>query len=194
MEKGRTSRTGWTSWTGRTKGMGRRETRISNIEQGILNGEAEFGGVLRGGWFNRFLDKLGMTMAALGMTRTGDGNLAHSAPLRTCFGWGVMGSQKSKCKRQNDRAKWKRFWIPACAGMTKGIDYRRHSALRTIRGGICWGFILCAATGEQLLLLGYQRMVKISGFMAAVRFFHLLNIIAPACLCNVAKYSPSSYR
>ena len=48
-----------------------------------MNGEAEIGGVVRGGWFNRFLDKLGMTMAALGMTmaalgmtRTGDGNLA----------------------------------------------------------------------------------------------------------------------
>ena len=49
--------------------MGGRETRIPNIEHRILNGEAEIGGVLRGGWFNRFLDKLGMT-------RTGDGNLA----------------------------------------------------------------------------------------------------------------------
>jgi len=35
-------------------------------------------------------------------------------------------------------------------------------------------------------------MVKISGFMAAVRFFHLLNIIAPVCLRNVPEYSPSS--
>jgi len=34
---------------------------MSNIEHRILNGEAEIGGVLRGGWFNRFLDKLGMT-------------------------------------------------------------------------------------------------------------------------------------
>jgi len=58
--------------TGRTNGAGRRETRISNNEHRILNGEAEIGGVLRGGWFNRFLDKLGMT-------RTGDGNLALEA-------------------------------------------------------------------------------------------------------------------
>ena len=42
---------------------------MSNIEHRILNDEAEIGGVLRCGWFNRFLDKLGMT-------RTGDGNLA----------------------------------------------------------------------------------------------------------------------
>jgi len=28
---------------------------MSNIEHRILNGEAEIGGVLRGGWFNRFL-------------------------------------------------------------------------------------------------------------------------------------------
>ena len=56
--------------------------------------------VLRGGWFNRFLDKLGMTMAALGMTRTGDVNLAHSAPLRTCFGWGVR-RKNSEYRIQN---------------------------------------------------------------------------------------------
>jgi len=29
-EEGRTNRTGWTSWTGRTDAMGGRETRISN--------------------------------------------------------------------------------------------------------------------------------------------------------------------
>jgi len=33
-------------------------------------------------------------------------------------------------------------------------------------------------------------MVKISGFMAAVRFFHLLNIIAPAWLRNVPSIHP----
>jgi len=68
--------------------MGGRETRIPNIEHRILNGEAEIGGVLRGGWFNRFLDKPAAA-GKLGMTRTGGGNLAHSASLRTCFGWGV---------------------------------------------------------------------------------------------------------
>ena len=55
MERGRTDRTGWTSRRGRTDGMGGRETRMSNIEHRILNGEAEIGGVLRGGRFNRFL-------------------------------------------------------------------------------------------------------------------------------------------
>jgi len=69
MERDRTNRTGWTSWTGRTDGTGRRETPISNNEHRILNGEAEIGGVLWGGWFNRFLDKLGMTKTALGMTK-----------------------------------------------------------------------------------------------------------------------------
>jgi len=49
MEKGRTDWTGWTSWTGRTDETARRETRIANIEHRILNGEAEIGGVLRGG-------------------------------------------------------------------------------------------------------------------------------------------------
>jgi len=111
MERGRTDRTGWTSWTGRTNGMGRGETRISNNEHRILNGEAEIGGVLRGGWFNRFLDKPAAA-GKLGMTRTGDGNLAHSAPLRTCFGWGVMKNRffvalrmtkrLDSCLRRND--------------------------------------------------------------------------------------------
>ena len=55
------------------------EYRISNIEHRILNGEAEIGGVLRGGWFNRFLDKLGMT-------RTGDGNLARGVGFSTLDG------------------------------------------------------------------------------------------------------------
>ena len=73
--------------------------------------------MLRGGRFNRFLDKLGMTMAALGMTmaalgitmgalgmtRTGDGNLAHSAPLRTCFGWGVREISNWKLQIANFR-------------------------------------------------------------------------------------------
>jgi len=76
---------------------------MSNNEHRILNGEAEIGGVRRGGWFNRFLDKLGMTMAALGMTRTGDGNLAHSAPLRTCFGWGVREISNWKLQIANFR-------------------------------------------------------------------------------------------
>ena len=110
MERDRTDRTGWTSRRGRTDAMGGRETRISNNEHRILNGEAEIGGVLRGGWFNRFLDKLGMTRAALGMTRTalgmtrtGDGNLAHSAPLRTCFGWGVREISNFKLQIANFR-------------------------------------------------------------------------------------------
>jgi len=78
----------------------------SNIEQGILNGEAEIGGVLRGGWFNRFLDKPA-SAGKLGMRRTGDGNLAHSAPLRTCFGWGVRGISNFRLQK---------FQISAFAG------------------------------------------------------------------------------
>ena len=53
MGRDRTNRTRWTSRTGRTDGTG--GPRNSNIEYRILNGEAEIGGVLRGGRFNRFL-------------------------------------------------------------------------------------------------------------------------------------------
>jgi len=38
--------------------------------------------------------------------------------------------------------------------------YRRQSALRTIKGGICWGLGFRWLPLTQLLLLGYQRIVK----------------------------------
>ena len=60
--------------------------------------------------------------------------------------------------------------------------YRRHSALRTIRGGICWGFILRVGDCAQLLLLGYQRLLKICGFMGMLRFLFRPNIVAPVSL------------
>jgi len=102
--------------------------------------------VLRGGWFNRFLDKpasagklgmtraaLGMTLAALGMTKTGDGNLAHSAPLRTCFGWGVR--EISNFKFQIADCK---FQISAFAGTSFRLrgkdDFRLRISDTELRG------------------------------------------------------------
>jgi len=41
--------------------------------------------------------------------------------------------------------------------------YRRQSALRTISGGICRGLIVRFVLFVQLLLLGYQRIVRSSG-------------------------------
>lgn len=40
------------------------------------------------------------------------------------------------------------------------LFYRRHSGLRTMRGGICWGRRLRSPIRWQLRLLGYQRIVK----------------------------------
>jgi len=59
---------------------------------------------------------------------------------------------------------------------------RRHSAFRTIRGGICWGLIGLLALSVQLLLLGYQPIVNRSGFIGIFRFLRLGNIIAPTML------------
>ncbi len=59
---------------------------------------------------------------------------------------------------------------------------RRHSAFRTISGGICWGLIGLLALSVQLLLLGYQPIVKRSGFIGIFRFLRHANIIAPTML------------
>lgn len=61
-----------------------------------------------------------------------------------------------------------------------GTSYLRHSALRTISGGICWGLIGLLARSLQLLLLGYQPIVKRSGFIGIIRLLRHANIIAPA--------------
>ena len=68
------------------------------------------------------------------------------------------------------------------------LGHLRHSALRTIRGGICWGFIGLVALLVQLLLLGYQRMGKMSGFIGILLFLRLLNIfIVPLSATNKNK-------
>jgi len=41
---------------------------------------------------------------------------------------------------------------------------RRHSALRTINGGICWGLTFVPPGWTQLLLLGYHWIVNSLGF------------------------------
>jgi len=61
----------------------------------------------------------------------------------------------------------------------RAASHLRHSALRTIRGGICWGLIGLLARSLQLLLLGYQPIVKRSGFIGIIRFLRHANIIAP---------------
>jgi len=38
--------------------------------------------------------------------------------------------------------------------------HRRHSAFRTIKGGICWQLDSWFADFAQVLLLGYQRMLS----------------------------------
>ncbi len=65
-------------------------------------------------------------------------------------------------------------WVPG--------GYLRHSAFRTIRGGICWGLIGLLALSVQLLLLGYQPIVNRSGFIGILRFLRHANIIAPSML------------
>lgn len=55
--------------------------------------------------------------------------------------------------------------------------YLRHSALRTIRGGICRDFILRLPGFIQLLLLGYQRTVKSDGFKNNLFFLSFVNIV-----------------
>lgn len=61
------------------------------------------------------------------------------------------------------------------APMRGGVQ-RRHSALRTINGGICSGLTFRLAVLTQLLLLGYQRMVNNLIFKGSLFFFNLLNI------------------
>jgi len=55
-------------------------------------------------------------------------------------------------------------------------DYLRHSAFRTINGGICLGLSLLRPALAQLLLLEYQRMVNNSIFNGNFSFFSLPNI------------------
>jgi hypothetical protein len=54
---------------------------------------------------------------------------------------------------------------------------RRHSALRTIKGGICWGLTFRLPGLTQLLLLGYQRIKNSFGFKDNLIFFSLANIL-----------------
>jgi hypothetical protein len=60
-----------------------------------------------------------------------------------------------------------------------GEFYRRQSALRTIKGGICWGLGFRRVLLTQLLLLGYQRIVKGPGLKVNPFFFSLPNITSP---------------
>ena len=52
----------------------------------------------------------------------------------------------------------------------------RHSALRTINGGICWGLVLRLRVFTQLLLFGYHWILNNPGLNDNLRFLDLLNI------------------
>ncbi len=54
---------------------------------------------------------------------------------------------------------------------------RRHSALRTINGGICCGLTFPPLGLTQLLPLGYQAIVNSSGFKGILCFLSFVNII-----------------
>ena len=56
-------------------------------------------------------------------------------------------------------------------------DQRRHSALRTISGGICCGLTFRLPGSMQLLLLGYQQIVNSAGFNNSLCFFTFADII-----------------
>jgi len=56
------------------------------------------------------------------------------------------------------------------------IPQRRHSALRTINGGICWGLTLRLRQFTQLLLLRYQRTLNGLMFKLNLLFISLPNI------------------
>lgn len=81
---------------------------------------------------------------------------------------------------------------PVSHGMGPGLFYRRHSGLRTIRGGICSGGRLRLATLRQLRLLGYQRIVSSLAFWRKLSFVSLPNMgLLPSPSKN-HKLSPSS--
>jgi hypothetical protein len=71
---------------------------------------------------------------------------------------------------------------------------RRHSALRTISGGICWGLTLRWTGSMQLLLLGYQQMVNNAGFKGNLFFFDLADITVYFSVNSTRSTTPSSYR
>lgn len=72
--------------------------------------------------------------------------------------------------------------------MLPAAGYLRHSAFRTINGGICSGLIPLFATLLQLLLLGYHRILKSSGFIGIPRFLRLPNIIAPVSFVKISEF------
>ena len=72
--------------------------------------------------------------------------------------------------------------------------YRRHSALRTINGGICCGLTVRLPGFTQLLLLGYHRMANSLGFRNNLCFFNLANVISRFPLTSATVTAPSPYR
>lgn len=71
---------------------------------------------------------------------------------------------------------------------------RRHSALRTISGGICWGLTLRRTGSMQLLLLGYQQIVNSAGFKGNLFLFNPADIAVYFSVKSTQLTTPSSYR
>jgi len=110
-------------------------------------------------------------------------NQTQSIPAR-CMRRCISGSDRQRIytevMREEKHGQDRQWYIHGQDGCA--TFQRRHSAFRTIRGGICWGLIGLLALSVQLLLLGYQPIVKRSGFIGIFRFLRHANIIAPTML------------
>jgi len=71
---------------------------------------------------------------------------------------------------------------------------RRHSALRTINGGICCGLTFLPPRLTQLLLLGYQGIVNSLGFKGILCFLSLPISLSTSFVSKAITFAPSSYR
>lgn len=71
---------------------------------------------------------------------------------------------------------------------------RRHSALRTINGGICCGLTFLPPGLTQLLALGYQWIVNSSGFKDILCFLNLPISLSTSFVSKAITPAPSSYR
>jgi hypothetical protein len=71
--------------------------------------------------------------------------------------------------------------------------YRRQSGLRTIKGGICLGFLGAFWVLTQIMLLGYQRIVYSVGLKGSLSFLSFPNINDYSDSVKV-ETTPSSYR
>jgi len=86
-------------------------------------------------------------------------------------------------------------WAPCYFYMWQVVNgfYRRQSGLRTIKGGICLGFLEAFWVLTQVMLLGYQRIVYSVGLKGSL-FFLIFPNISGCSESKIIKAPPSSYR